>query len=121
MDVAFSRNSNGKLVFAPDSTGSPYLDDRGVYAVFATLAAAKGRYGWDSTVGTFFSKLTKDGRLTSTKLSSAATDAFEQCRQDGLIAPGATALPERIDAGKWALLLRWKTPSGAAVAERGAV
>lgn len=121
MDVAFKVGPSGKLVFDLDATGSPYLDDRGVYAVFATLAAERGRYGWDATVGTFFNRIQKDGRLTSTKLSSAATDALEQCRQDGLIAPGATSLPERADAGKWALMLRWKTPSGASVTERRSV
>lgn len=121
MDVAFTLNATGKLTFAKNASSNFYIDERGVYAIFATLAAEKGRYGWDSTVGTFFSTIRKDGRLTATRLNSAASDALEQCRRDGIISAGATSQPERASAGKWALLLKWRTPGGAAVTERGQI
>ena len=112
MDVAFVINpANGKLTFARNARGDFYLDNRAVYSVFATLSAEKGRYAHSSTYGTYLGAILKDNRATGTRLTGAATDAFEQLRQAGIISNGS-ARPERLRVGSWALALNWKTPKG---------
>ena len=110
MDVAFSRNSSGKLTCAKNAAGSFYLDDLGVYACFATLFARKNEYAYDATFGTFLHKIRKDGRLTGTRLNAAASDALDQVRKDGVITSGSSAA-QRLTTGAWELRLAWTVPS----------
>lgn len=111
MDVAFSTTTDGKLTFRRDATGDVQHDDQATYAVMATLTAQKNAYAWDATVGTYLSRMTKDGRLTGTKLSAVGTDALDQVRQEAGITPIETT-PTRSTLGKWSLLLRWRSPGG---------
>lgn len=114
MDVAFTQNSAGKLVFAKNAQGNFYLDELGVYAVFSTLFARKGEYAYDATLGTFLHKVRKDGRLTGTRLNSAASDALDQVRKDRVITSGSSA-PQRLASGAWELRLTWAVPGRGAV------
>lgn len=119
MDVAFTTTADGKLTFSRDATGDVQLDDRATYGVMATLIAEKGAYAWDGTVGTYLHRLTKDGRLTGTKLSAAATDALYQARQEFGVTP-IEATPARAASGKWSILLRWRSVGGSvATATKG--
>lgn len=111
MDVAFTTTTDGKLTFSRDSAGDVQLDDRAAYGVMATLIAEKGSYSWDGTVGTYLHRLTKDGRLTGTKLSAAASDALDQARQEFGVTP-IEATPARAASGKWSILLRWRSVGG---------
>ena len=104
-----TRNSSGKLTFARNAAGGFYLDDLGVYAVFATLFARKGEYAYDATLGTFLHKVRKDGRLTGTRLNSAAADALDQVRKDRTISSG-TSTAQRLTGGAWELRLTWNVP-----------
>lgn len=109
MDLAFTHDHKGKLVFAKDSAGNFYKDDAGVYAVFTTLFARKGEYAYDATVGTFLHKVRRDGRLTGSRLNAAATDALEQVRKDRVITSG-TSTAQRLTSGAWELRLEWHVP-----------
>lgn len=109
MDLAFTHNSAGKLVFAKDSSGNFYKDDAGVYAVFTTLFARKGEYAYDATVGTFLHKIRRDGRLTGSRLNAAAADAIEQVRKDRVITEGSSTA-QRLTVGAWELRLEWRIP-----------
>jgi phage gp46-like protein len=114
VDVAFTRNAQGKLVFAKDAQGGFYLDDRAVFAVFATLFARKGEYAYDATVGTYLHKVRRDGRLTGSRLNAAASDALDQARKDRVISSG-TSTAQRISTGAWELRLEWNVPGRGAV------
>lgn len=110
MDVAFSLDKTGRLTLSRDANGSPFLDERAVYAVFATLAAHKGGYGWDS-VGTDLHTVRKDGRLTGTRLRGIAVDLFDQLKSDELVRSGDGSA-ERLRTGAWVLTLAWTTKGG---------
>lgn len=113
MDVAFTVNKNGKLTFARNSAGDFYFDNRAVYSVFSTLFAQKGRYFFDSTVGTYLSTVTKDGRTTATRLVACANDALSQLRDtERVITDFSTPNATRLRSGAWSLALSWSTPSG---------
>lgn len=114
LDVAMTRNAAGKLTFAKNAQGGFYLDDRAVYAVFATLFARKGEYAYDATVGTFLHKTKKDGRLTGSRLNSGAADALDQVRKDSLISSGTSAA-QRLAVGAWELRIDWQVPGRGAV------
>lgn len=114
MDIAFTRNSAGKLTFAKNAQGGFYLDDKGVYAVFSTLFARKNEYVYDATLGTFLHKIRKDGRLTGTRLNASASDALDQVRKDGVITSGSSTA-QRITGGAWELRLNWTVPGRGAV------
>lgn len=119
MDVAFTQNpQTGRLTFARNAAGDFYLDDRGTYAVLATLYAQKGRYFWDATVGTYLSTIKQDVRATGTRLIAAASDALEQVRQEGMIR-GGSATAERLRLGAWSLPIRWLSPRGEEQRGRG--
>lgn len=109
-----TRNSFGKLTFAKNAAGNFYLDDNGVYACFATLFARKGEYAYDPTLGTFLHRVRKDGRLTGTRLNSAASDALDQVRKDRVITAGSSAA-QRLVGGAWELRLTWTVPGRGAV------
>lgn len=114
MDLAFKHGKNGKLVFATNSDGDFYLDESGVFAVFATLFARKGEYAYDATVGTFLYKVRRDGRLTGSRLNAAAADALDQVRKDRVISSG-TSTAQRLTGGAWELRLDWNVPGRGAV------
>lgn len=114
MDVAFSLDKSGRLTLSRDASGSPYLDTRAVYSVIATLAAHKGGYGWDGSVGTVLHKLRKDGRLTGTRLSSVGADLGDQLRGDEIVR-SLSASPERLRSGAWGVTLAWTTTVGTVV------
>ncbi len=107
LDVAFTSTPTGRLSFARKD-GDLFLDDKCVYAVIATLCSIKGRYGWDSSVGTWFTTIKKDGRLTGTRLSAAATDALDQVRAELGITP-RDPQADRLSGGRWQLQLRWRS------------
>jgi phage gp46-like protein len=114
VDLAFKHGNNGKLVFATNSDGNFYLDDRGTYAVFSTLFARKGEYAYDATVGTFLYKVRREGRLTGSRLNAAASDALDQVRKDRVVSSG-TSTAQRISTGAWELRLEWNVPGRGAV------
>lgn len=111
MDAAFSLDKAGRLTLSRDANGSPFLDERAVFAVFATLAAHKGCYGWDGTVGTDLHTIRKDGRLTGTRLRGITVDLFDQLNE--LVRSG-DGNAERLRTGAWVLSLAWTTRGGAA-------
>ena len=113
MDVSFSLDKAGRLTLSRDANGSPFLDERAVYAVFATLVAQKGEYGWDGTVGTYLHTVRKDGRMTGTRLRGIAVDLFDQLKSDELVRSG-DGNAERLRTGAWVLWLAWTTVGGAA-------
>ena len=116
MDIAFSINpSTGKLTFAKNAQGNFYLDRKAVYPVLATLFARKGRWGFDETLGTYFNDITKDTTATGSRLTAAATDAFDQLKAGGYITSGTVDQVTRLRPGVWLLGLRWKTTSGETV------
>lgn len=109
--------NTGRLTFARNRSGDYYFDDRAIYPVFATLYAQKTKYLFDDTVGTFLFKIKSDVRATGTRLVSAATDALDQVQTDGLIQSGYNASADRIANGRWAIIMRWKSPNGEAVTQ----
>ena len=111
MDVSFSLDKAGRLTLSRDANNSPFLDERAVYAVFATLAAHKNGYGWDGSVGTDLHSIRKDGRLTGTRLRGIAVDLFDQLKDDELVRSG-DGNAERLRTGAWLLSLTWKTSTG---------
>lgn len=111
MDVSFTLDKSGRLSLSRDANGSPFLDERAVFAVFATLAAHKGGYGWDGSVGTGLHTIRKDGRLTGTRLRGVAVDLFDQLKADELVRSGDGS-GERLRTGVWVLSLAWKTSTG---------
>lgn len=113
MDVSFSLDKAGRLTLSRDADGSPFLDERAVYAVFATLTAHKGGYGWDGSVGTDLHTVRKDGRMTGTRLRGIAVDLFDQLKADELVRSG-DGIGERLRTGVWVLSLAWVTKGGAA-------
>lgn len=117
MDVSFSLDKAGRLTLSRDATGSPFLDERAVYAVFATLCAHKGGYGWDGTVGTDLHTIHKDGRLTGTRLRGIAVDLFDQLKSDELVRSG-DGNAERLRTGAWVLSLAWTTKGGIPAAQK---
>lgn len=114
LDVAMVRNASGKLTLAKNAAGGFFLDDRAVYAVFATTFARKGDYAYDATLGTFLHKVRRDGRLTGSRINAAATDAIDQCRQDRAISAGSSSA-RRLTSGAWELALEWTVPGRGAV------
>lgn len=111
MDISFTLDKSGRLSLSRDANGSPFLDERAVFAVFATLAAHKGGYGWDGSVGTDLHTIRKDGRLTGTRLRGIAVDLFDQLKSDELVR-GGDGSAERLRTGAWVLSLAWKTSTG---------
>lgn len=117
MDASFSLDKAGRLTLSRDVNGSPFLDERAVYAVFATLAAHKGGYGWDGTVGTDLHTIRKDGRLTGTRLRGITVDLFDQLKSDELVRSGDGSA-ERLRTGAWVLSLAWTTKGGIPTAQK---
>ena len=117
MDAAFTHTADGKLTFARDAAGALFLDDLAAYAVLSTMCAERGRYAFDSGVGTLLSTVTKDGRATASRLSACASDALEQCHQDQLVRAGATYRVDRARSGAFLVGLTWHSPTGKAVAQ----
>ena len=117
MDAAFTSTAEGRLTFARDAAGNPFLDDLATYSVLSTLCAERGQYAFDAGVGTLLSTVTKDGRATASRLSACASDSLEQCRQDQLVRAGATFRVDRERSGAFSIALAWRSPTGRAVAQ----
>lgn len=110
-DLAFVSGKNGKLVFARDAKGNPFLDSRGLYAVYVCLASHKTKYGWATDYGTRLHTITSDGRATSSRINAQIVDAFAQLQDAGLVRSGS-GQAERLRSGAWKLSLSWQTPEG---------
>lgn len=111
LDLAFAATARGRIDFARNKEGDFFLDDRSVYAVFATLFARKGQYAFDGDVGTFLFKLTKDGRTTGTRLQAVADDSSAQLVQEGLVVSPKSS-PQRLRTGAWSVTCEWLSPGG---------
>ena len=110
-DLAFVSGKNGKLVFALDAKGNPYLDSRALYAVYVCLASHKTKYGWATDYGTRLHTITSDGRATSSRINAQIVDAFAQLQDAGLVRNGS-GQAERKRTGAWHLALKWQTQDG---------
>lgn len=110
-DLAFVPGKNGKLVFARDAKGNPFLDTRGLYAVYVCLASHKTKYGWATDYGTRLHTITSDGRATSSRINAQIVDAFAQLQDAGPVRNGS-GQAERLRSGAWKLSLSWQTPDG---------
>lgn len=110
-DLAFVPGKNGKLVFGRDAKGNPFLDSRGLYAVYVCLASHKTKYGWATDYGTRLHTITSDGRATSSRINAQIVDAFAQLQDAGLVRNGS-GQAERLRSGAWKLALSWESPEG---------
>lgn len=110
-DLAFTPSKNGKLTFARDAKGNPFLDSRGLYAVYVCLASHKTKYGWSTDYGTRLHTITSDGRATSSRINAQIVDAFAQLQDAGLVRNGS-GQAERLRSGAWKLALSWESPEG---------
>ncbi len=117
LEHALARNhTTGRYTFAIGPDGDVAFDERAVYPVLACLLAKKGEYRWNASFGTEVQQIQNSTNTTASRFAAAGTEAIRQAKDDGWITDGSIDVDRR-GAGRWVLLIRYKSPSGAQTAQ----